>query len=902
MAGLASKTNQKIFPIGKLPPQNLEAEVAILAAVFLENHSLNVCLEYISADDFYKEAHRVIFQGMIDLSDTGEPTDLVTLNAYLEKKGTLSAVGGSSYLSQIVDSVPTAAHVASYAKLVREKSLLRKLIEVGTEIATMGYQDDAGVNELLDTAESRIFSLSEKKISPGFLPVKELIKKSYKLIESLYENKSDVTGVPTGFKELDKLTAGLQRGDLIIVAGRPSMGKTAFTMNVVENAAKSAQAKVAVFSLEMGKEQLVMRMLTSQARLEASRVRTGDVREHDWPKLLQAADALAHMNVFIDDTPAVSTLDVRAKVRRLAKEQGGLDLMVVDYLQLMRGVSPNFQSREQEISEISRSLKAIAKELSVPVIAISQLNRSLESRTNKRPMMSDLRECVPGDTLVLLADGRRVPICELVGQTPRVISMDEHGCLVRTRSDKVWAVGKRPVFNVRLASGRLIRATKKHRFYGANGWKRVEEFKVGERLAIARTLPEPDQPEVWPDSRVALLGQMIGDGSYLSGQPMRYTTSSEENSQLVMKAAKEEFGATVKRYRGRGSWHQLLISGNGNRWRPQGLNAWLRTLGIFGQRSHEKRIPTAAFRLSNLQIALLLRHLWATDGTIYTRKPKQKGSHAIHYSTNSWKLAGDVAALLLRLGIVARIQTAQKALYRPNHMVLVSGSELQKRFIDEIGAFGPRREQAERLTLALATVSSNPNVDTLPNEVFARIRLYMKEAHISQRAMAMLRGTSFGGTAHFRFAPSRGTVMSYAEILDDEVLRQVASNDLFWDRIVSIEPAGEENVYDLTVPGPSSWLADGVVSHNSGALEQDADVIAFIYRDEVYDPESQDKGVAEVIVGKQRNGSIGTVKLAFVNKYVRFEELAYESDVSYHSSQDDAAKRPEDMDSGDVVF
>lgn len=381
-----------VLPLLKLPPQSLEAEQAILASILIDNHALNVCLEFLKPEDFYKEAHQIIFRAMIELNEKSEPTDLVTLNHSLENRVLLDKVGGSVYLSHIVDSVPTAANVATYAKFVHEKALLRHLIQTSTEIITQCYGDGVSVHDLVDDAEQRIFKVSSQKLSKGFVPVKDLVKTSYKLIEDLYENKNHVTGLATGFKQFDEITAGLQKGDLIIIAGRPSMGKTSYAMNMVENATKLKEdAKVAVFSLEMSKESLVMRMLTSQAHIDASRVRVGNLQESDWPRLIAAADVLAHMNVFIDDQPAQSAMEIRAKARRLAKEYQGLDLIVIDYLQLMRSSGATY-SREQEISEISRSLKAVAKELNVPVVALSQLNRSLESRQNKRPLMSDLRE------------------------------------------------------------------------------------------------------------------------------------------------------------------------------------------------------------------------------------------------------------------------------------------------------------------------------------------------------------------------------------------------------------------------------------------------------------------------------------------------------------------------------
>jgi len=396
----------------RLPPQSLEAEMSILGGVLLENDALNKALEILLPDDFYREGHRKIFATLIELSDRGEPADLVTLTAALQERGDLDAVGGSAYLASLVDYVPTAANVTYYSKLVKEKSIARRLIHTATEIAGKGY-DGGKVEEVLDWAEKSIFEITGMRSRPSYFSTREILKDTFKAIEKLYDRKELVTGVPTGFNDLDNMTAGLQPGDLVIIAGRPSMGKTAFCLNLVENASVHAQKKTVavIFSLEMGKEQLVQRLLCSVSRVDASRLRTGHLGESDWPKLTNGAGLLAEAPIYIDDTPAISVLELRSKARRL-KADKDLGLIVVDYLQLMQG--HNAESRQQEISEISRSLKALAKELNVPVVALSQLNRSLENRTDKRPIMADLREsgAIEQDADVIMFVYREAVYCD----------------------------------------------------------------------------------------------------------------------------------------------------------------------------------------------------------------------------------------------------------------------------------------------------------------------------------------------------------------------------------------------------------------------------------------------------------------------------------------------------------
>src|SRR5512136_158649 len=382
--------NETDFSSHKLPPQHIEAEQSILGGILIENEAINRVTEILDADDFYREAHRKIFNGLINLSERDEPADLITLTNELRKINQLDSAGGASYITSLIDSVPTAANIEYYAKIVKEKSILRQLIQTATEIITESYQDRSDVESFLDEAERSIFQISENRVRPSFYPIREIVKQSFKTLERLYEKKELVTGVPSGFKELDQMTAGFQPSDLIIVAGRPSMGKTAFCLNVAQYAAIEKRTPVAVFSLEMSKEQLVIRLLCSEAHVEGTRLRSGFLSESDWPRLTIAAGNLSEAPIYIDDTAALSALELRAKARRLKADQG-LGMLIIDYLQLMRGRA-RVESRQQEISEISRSLKAVAKELNIPVIAVSQLSRRTEERTGMRPQLSDLRE------------------------------------------------------------------------------------------------------------------------------------------------------------------------------------------------------------------------------------------------------------------------------------------------------------------------------------------------------------------------------------------------------------------------------------------------------------------------------------------------------------------------------
>ncbi len=374
----------------KIPPQQIEAEQSLLGGIMVDSLGLPSALEVLKGDEFYKESHRIIFATIQDLFERNEPVDILTVTNLLEERKQLESVGGASYIAALTDAMPTSSNVAAYAKIINEKAVMRRLIQSANEIISFAYGGGKSSEEVLDSAESAIFRIAERKIRNSYFPLKEVIKKNIETIERYQEYRETVTGVPSGYKDLDKLTAGFQKSDLIIIAARPSMGKTALGLCIARNAAKESGVPVGFFSLEMSKEQLAMRLLCSEARVDSHKIRSGFLSRQECGKLLQAAGIFMDVPIYIDDTPAISPLELRAKARRIMSDQG-LGLVVVDYLQLMRG-RETVERREQEISEISRSLKGLAKELNIPVIAIAQLNRKVEERTDKRPLLSDLRE------------------------------------------------------------------------------------------------------------------------------------------------------------------------------------------------------------------------------------------------------------------------------------------------------------------------------------------------------------------------------------------------------------------------------------------------------------------------------------------------------------------------------
>jgi replicative DNA helicase len=634
--------------VEKLLPQNIEAECGVLGSIIIDPEAIVQVADFLHPDDFYRDAHRTIYEVILHLYEQHEPADFITICDELERNNKLEEVGGASYITSLINQVPTSGNVEYYGRIVERTSILRRLIHAAGQIAAIAYEEgDADV--ALDRAEQLIFGISQKHARSDFSLLRDILSQYMDKLDQLHERRGTIVGVPTGFTDLDRLTGGLQKSDLIILAARPAVGKTSLSLSLAHNAAVKYQQSIAVFSLEMSKEQLVQRLLSMDAGIDQHRLRTGWIEDDEWDRIVYSMGTLSEANIWIDDTAGISTVEMRSKARRL-HAQHGIDLIIVDYLQLMQATIGNKrnENRVQEISEVSRSLKALARELNIPVLALAQLSRAVESRQSKVPQLSDLREsgCLTGDTPIYLPDkGIYQPIEQLVGQSGfQVLALNTETWQLEPRTvTNAFATGRKPVYRMTTRLGRTIRATTNHKFLTIRGWQRLDELA--------------------PDMRIALPRQQADR----KGRPY-YTRSLER-----------------------------------------------------------------------------LRRSSHTEG-------------------------------------------------------------------------GPGVDVYSR-----ADPCGRPGVG---------------------------QGEKDGG---------------------NHQLTKLAQSDVYWDEVISIEPDGEAEVYDLTVERLHNFIASDIISHNS--LEQDSDLVMFIYRDDVYNPESERKNIADIIVAKHRNGPIGEVSLYFQASQTRFRDL-----------------------------
>jgi replicative DNA helicase len=659
------------------------------------------------------------------------------------------------------------------------------------------------------------------------------------------------------------------------------MGKSSLGLGIAQNAAKRYNARVAVFSLEMSNEQLVQRLLSVESAIDSHRLRLGHIYEEEWPILMEAANTLAATHIFIDDTPGVSVMDVRTKARRLYAEHG-LDMIVIDYMQLMTGGgnSRGGENRQQEISFISRSLKELARELNVPVVALSQLSRAVESRADKRPMLSDLREsgCLAGDTPIYLpAQGRYVPIRSLSGQSGfQIAALNPETWKLETRTvSHAFYTGEKPVFRLETRLGRSVRATGNHKFLTIHGWKRLDELTPGERIALPRVL-DASGTVTMNDAELALLGHLIGDGCTLPRHAIQYTSRDIDLAEMVAQLALQAFGEKIQpRIRLEHGWYQVYLAASErlthNVRNP--IATWLDSMGVFGLRSHEKHIPVSVFQQPTAQIALFLGHLWSTDGCVRMVGGKSPRP-AIYYATSSQQLALDVQSLLLRLGINARIKRQpQVGKGRDQYHVIVSGREDALCFLSVVGTVGQSKRTQQALILSyLAERVANTNRDVIPADIWRMHAVPAMQVNgITTRQMQQQIGNAYCGTQIYKQNVSRERALRLAQAVNCSEISRLADSDVYWDEIARIDADGVTDVYDLTVPELHNFVAGNIIVHNS--IEQDADVVLFVYREDYYVEDTDRQNIADILVAKHRHGSTGTVSLFFRKELTQFRDL-----------------------------
>ncbi len=818
-----------------LQPHNLEAEESVLGAMMVSEAAIDPVVSdaRLKSEDFYRGRNGVIYDAIHELYSRNDPVDALTVTELLRSKGKLEEVGGRDAVTSLASSTPVPGNAGHYAQIVKQNSMLRRLLGAAQRIEQSVHAREGEPQDLVEQAEKLLFNVAREEQAGDFSAISDILDAETERLHKLASGDASMTGTPSGFRRLDEITGGFQPGNLIILAARPAMGKSTFVCNVAENVAWKAGLPVAFFSLEMSETELAHRFIASRARISSDRLRKGQVTK-DWNKVLKACNELAEAPLWIDDSSDLSLLDLRAKCRRLHSSAGGLGVVIVDYIQLMRADDPRI-NRVEQVGQMSRGLKILARELQVPVIALSQLSRAPEQRTGKEkgvPMLSDLREsgCLTGESRVHLPDtGGWSTIADIVARReeglPRVLALNEQTMkLEPAQVTNAFSTGTKPVFRLRTKLGRTIRATGNHRFRTLVGWRHLDELEVGDALALPRELTAGSGAEI-SEPEAALLGSLIGDGCTLPRHGVRNP-----------------------------------------------IAAWMDGLGIFGLRSYEKHVPELMFTQSPGVIARFLRHLWSTDGSVLLAK--RSGSPRIYYATSSERLARDVQSLLLRLGVNAFVRHGSSK-GRCSWHVDISGRGDMTAFRRVVGTLGESKVRSGVSILGAFEAAGPANVtrDVIPRESWETIvKPAMAEAGITARQMQADIGTAYCGSTLYRSAMSRERAQRVATAVRPGALDTLASSDVYWDPVLSIEPDGVEEVYDLTVAEHANFVAEDIVVHNS--LEQDADIVAFLFREDYYDEESDRPGEADLIMAKHRNGPIGKVPLAFQPQFPKFASLS----------------------------
>lgn len=816
---------------------SIQAEVSLIGNVLVDPEGFDRVRDLVSAEEFFDPRHAVIWNC---IGSMVEPVDIVTLSEALERAGKLDAAGGLAYLGTIRAGTSAAANTRAYAKAIRDHALLRALIRTGAaQVDAVHNPNGRTAQELLAESQRALESLSFQR-SSGWVSAGDATTSAIDRIETLLKNGGGMVGVSTGFRDLDKKTRGLEPGTLTIIAARPSQGKTTLAIQIARHVAETDPRHVAVFSLEMSAESLAIRMMSALGGVDHDRLRSAQLGTDDYEGVTRAASRLGSMRLHIDDTSGLTSDEIQARAKRLHRETGGLSLIVIDYLGLI-GISSKSESHNLAIGKITADMKGLAKTLNIPVVLLSQLNRGLEQRPNKRPTLADLRDCLPVDEWVDTPTG---PV-QLQERPETVVAVGANGPIV-SRADFVEKRYNR-VYRVRTQFGDF-RATARHQVLTGTGWKQVRELVPGrDVIASPRIIPHANRGHQ-PHAR--LLGWLLGNGS-LSGTPS--LVYRHELHDDVVQAVKP-FGVRVNvrsRQKSPNVYECYLSQGVETGSLENPLMAWLRDLGLDGKRSAERFIPAKYLGSSTDTHLDLLRGLWETDGSV------SYGS--ARFSTTSEVLARQVRWLLLTIGVRSRMTCYARSGVLPLWTVRSASADNERMapivsFQVRFGELSHPSRFYEDFSPALFT--------EIAAEYAGKHRRFQKRIN--------------GGLKRLSKSELKEVNIVPIPLITESPFMTLPC--VGWGDVLSVELEEDKDVRvcDLHVPNDHCFVVNGVVVHNSGSIEQDADLVMFIYRDEVYYPDSQEAGIAEIIIGKQRNGPIGTTRVAFKGELCRFADLAYE--------------------------
>ena len=802
-------------PNDRMPPQDVHAEQSVLGGMLLSKDAIADCVETLRSTDFYRPAHEAIYDAVLDLYGRGEPADAITVADELTKRGDLARIGGQAYLHQLIQAVPTAANAGYYAQIVAERATLRRLVDAGTRIVQMGYGQGGGdVEDIVNAAQAEVYAVADKRGGEDYHLLRDLLEPTYDEIEAAGGASGEMIGVPTGFAELDELTNGLHPGQMIVIAARPAVGKSTLALDFARAAAIKYQQATVVFSLEMSRSEITMRLISAEAGINLQKIRRGKLEDRDWEKLARLATEFHEAPLFIDDSPNMSLMEIRAKCRRL-KQRNNLRLVIIDYLQLMSS-GKKVESRQQEVSEFSRALKLLAKELEVPVVALSQLNRGPEQRTDKKPQVSDLREsgCLTGETRLLRADtGAEVSIAELVATGARdvpVWALDSSLRYVPRVLTHAFSTGVRTVFRLTTAGGRTVRATENHPVLTYDGWRPLGDLRAGERIAVPRHTSAPMQVDAsWEDDDVEAAAHVCA------------TMPDAVIPQAVFALPKPQIAVFLR---------GVFTAAGG--------------VMLPGDEAGGQIFCFAANRGLLDRVALLLLRFGITG--------------AIVGDESGWML--DITDLdcqrrfLQEIGIrgpsevdaVRMLSIVREATAVPSPAPAPVGVE------NGAGTSGA-------VSLGAVGAAGTPAGAAIGAGGSGGLG---EEAAAWRQVAAVLAAEP----------AEDGALAAVAGHLDEGGLDLEAVNDVMWDVVAAVEIVGIEEVYDATVLGAHNFVANGIAVHNS--IEQDADMVMLLHRESMYEQDSPREGEADIIVAKHRNGPTKTITVAFQGHYSRFTNMA----------------------------